>query len=31
MREALEMVDVFITTAFEGGRHQKRVEKIACS
>ena len=31
IREALEMVDVFITTAFEGGRHQKRVEKIACS
>jgi ribose 5-phosphate isomerase RpiB len=25
------MVDVFITTAFEGGRHQKRVDKIACS
>ena len=31
IREALEMVDVFITTTFEGGRHQKRVEKIACS
>jgi ribose 5-phosphate isomerase B len=31
IREALEMVDVFITTAFEGGRHQKRIEKIACS
>ena len=25
---ALEMVDTFITTAFEGGRHQLRVEKI---
>lgn len=31
IEEALEMVDVFITTAFEGGRHQKRVDKIACS
>jgi ribose 5-phosphate isomerase B len=27
--EAIEMVDVFFSTAFEGGRHQKRVEKIA--
>jgi ribose 5-phosphate isomerase B len=26
----LEMVDVFLTTAFEGGRHQNRVNKIAC-
>lgn len=26
--EALEMVDVFFATAFEGGRHQKRIEKI---
>ena len=28
--EAKEMVDVFLTTAFEGGRHQNRVNKIAC-
>tara|TARA_B110000483_G_scaffold61683_1_gene76753 strand:- start:43 stop:474 length:432 start_codon:yes stop_codon:yes gene_type:complete len=27
---ALEMVDIFIETPFEGGRHQKRVNKIAC-
>lgn len=27
--EAWEMVDVFIKTCFEGGRHQKRVEKIS--
>ncbi|MES2798494.1 MAG: ribose 5-phosphate isomerase B [Bacteroidota bacterium] len=27
--EALEIVDAFFTTDFEGGRHQKRVEKIA--
>lgn len=26
--EALEMVHTFLTTDFEGGRHQKRVEKI---
>ena len=28
--EALEMVTVFFNTAFEGGRHQKRIEKIPC-
>lgn len=27
---ALEMVEAFITTDFEGGRHQRRVDKIAC-
>ena len=27
---AEEMVNIFLTTAFEGGRHQKRVEKIGC-
>lgn len=26
--EALKAVDVFLETVFEGGRHQKRVEKI---
>jgi ribose 5-phosphate isomerase B len=30
-QEAKEMVDVFLLTDFEGGRHQKRVEKISCS
>lgn len=29
--DALEMVDVFLKTAFEGGRHEQRVAKIACS
>lgn len=29
--EGFEMVDVFLTTAFEGGRHQNRVNKIACN
>ena len=28
--EAIKMVDVFLTTEFEGGRHQNRVNKIAC-
>ena len=28
--EAIEMVDVFFSTLFEGGRHQNRVNKIAC-
>jgi ribose 5-phosphate isomerase B len=28
--EALEFVKVFLETAFEGGRHQNRVDKIAC-
>jgi ribose 5-phosphate isomerase B len=27
---AEKMLDAFLTTAFEGGRHQKRVEKISC-
>lgn len=30
-QEALEMVDVFFSTEFEGGRHQRRVDKIACA
>lgn len=29
--EAKEMVDVFLTTQFEGGRHERRVNKIACT
>lgn len=28
--KALNIVDVFFNTEFEGGRHQKRVDKIAC-
>jgi len=28
MQQAVEMVDVFLKTAFEGGRHQNRVDKI---
>ena len=28
--EGLEMVDAFLSTEFEGGRHERRVNKIAC-
>ena len=28
---AQQMIDIFMTTAFEGGRHATRVNKIACS
>lgn len=28
--EAIAICEVFLSTAFEGGRHQRRVEKIAC-
>lgn len=28
IEEAIEMVEIFINTPFEGGRHQTRVEKI---
>ncbi len=30
LEEALEMVGLFVSTDFEGGRHQIRVEKIPC-
>ena len=29
LEEALKLVDAFLKTDFEGGRHQKRVDKIA--
>ncbi|MDE3742176.1 ribose 5-phosphate isomerase B [Maribacter polysaccharolyticus] len=29
--QALEMVQVFLNTQFEGGRHERRIEKIPCS
>ena len=28
LKEALEFVNIFLNTEFEGGRHQKRVDKI---
>ena len=30
IEEGIEMVDTFLNTAFEGGRHEGRVDKIAC-
>ena len=30
VEDAKEMVDIFLNTAFEGGRHQARVDKISC-
>jgi len=30
IEEGIEMVNTFFTTEFEGGRHQNRVDKIAC-
>ena len=29
-KEAIEMVDIFLSTQFEGGRHERRVNKIPC-
>lgn len=30
IQQTVEMVDTFLTTAFEAGRHATRVDKIAC-
>lgn len=30
LNDALESVRLFLTTEFEGGRHQRRVDKISC-
>ena len=30
IEQAVEIVDTFLNTAFEGGRHQNRVDKISC-
>ncbi len=30
MPQALDMVKTFLTTDFEGGRHERRIEKIPC-
>lgn len=30
IKEGLNIVDAFLATEFEGGRHQRRVEKIPC-
>lgn len=31
LAQALEMVQTFLNTSFAGGRHERRVEKIACA
>lgn len=31
IESAIEMIDLFMNTAFEGGRHQGRVDKINCA
>ena len=31
LEKAIEIADVFLITDFEGGRHQRRVDKISCS
>ncbi len=31
LEQALEFVDIFLKTNFEGGRHQKRIEKMSIS
>ncbi len=31
IESAIEMIDLFMNTAFEGGRHQGRVDKISCA
>ncbi len=30
LQQALGFVDIFLTTKFEGGRHQARIDKIPC-
>ena len=30
LQDALGMVDTFISTSFEGGRHKNRIDKIPC-
>jgi ribose 5-phosphate isomerase B len=30
LQHAKEMIDIFMTTEFEGGRHETRVNKISC-
>lgn len=30
VQQAVDMVDTFLNTPFEGGRHQNRVDKISC-
>ena len=29
--QAIDMVKIYLNTAFEGGRHQTRIDKIPCN
>ena len=31
LTQALDMVKIFLNTKFEGGRHERRIDKIPCS
>jgi ribose 5-phosphate isomerase B len=31
LEQALEIVNTFLETSFEGGRHQNRIDKISCT
>jgi len=31
VQQAIKFVDIFLDTPFDGGRHKRRVDKIACS
>ena len=31
IQQAIKFVDIFLDTPFDGGRHERRVQKIACS
>jgi len=31
LQQAIKFVEIFLNTSFDGGRHEKRVKKIACS
>jgi ribose 5-phosphate isomerase B len=30
LQESIEIINVFLNTSFEGGRHERRVNKIKC-
>ena len=30
LEKAIELIKIFLTTEFEGGRHERRVNKIPC-
>jgi ribose 5-phosphate isomerase B len=30
VQQAIQIVETFLSTPFEGGRHQNRIDKISC-